>query len=90
MSAGLPHITGSIEVPWAWQDRGTVLESPTGAFYNPTGHHSLLVYLDNILSNQRNYSVDGAYFDASKSNSTYGNSNTVQPYSLTINYVIKY
>ena len=30
------------------------------------------------------------YFDASHSNSIYGNSNTVQPPSLAFNYIVKY
>lgn len=81
--AGLPNITGSIGIPWAWNDGGTILENPEGVFYNLTGHHGFLASLQSILTDQRNLSVDAIWFDASKSNPIYSKSPTVQPNSIT-------
>lgn len=66
--AGLPNITGSAEVYWE-SDKATV-----GAFYADTTRY-------NSERNNRN-EFPNLGFDASRSNSIYGNSNTVQPKSV--------
>ena len=85
-----PNITGSISIPWAWDNSGTVLEYPVGAFYNLTDQHGFKAELQRIASDQRSNSVNGIWFDASKSNAIYSKSSTVQPSSLILNYIIKY
>ena len=85
VQAGLPNITGSFtvvgdsgdEYTWASSIRGQ------GAFY------------DIVVNNKRQYfahcvynDIDGTYnqaFDASRSNSIYGNSDTVQPPARIVN-----
>ena len=75
-SAGLPNITGRF-VQGNWDNNYT-----QGAFYQtgemggPCAHKSDNRYL--------------GYFDASRSNSIYGNSTTVQPPAVTVRYCIKY
>lgn len=65
VEAGLPNITGSAEVYWE-SDKATV-----GAFYADTTRYN---------SERNNYNqYPNLGFDASRSNSIYGNSNTVQP-----------
>lgn len=71
VEAGLPNITGSF-APWNWQDGGA-----KGCFY--------------AVVNSSRYDAKGAsggsttYFDASRSNSIYGASTTVQPPALCMN-----
>ena len=73
--AGLPAITGTVTYT------GGVVSTGTGAFY-VTG---------NSRQNQNSGSAgSGLGFDASRSNSIYGNSNTVQPPAVVTNFVIKY
>lgn len=71
IEAGLPNITGSFS---PGQRNGAI--EATGAFYG-------------VQSNKAEYSSDanGCYynFDASRSNSIYGNSTTVQPPSYRVN-----
>lgn len=71
--AGLPNITGSAN----WLVAGGYSD-PTGAFYWITPHYHRRTLLETYDSN-----ADLA-FDASKSNSIYGGSNTVQPPALCL------
>ena len=76
-SAGLPNITGSI---WITAGRNS---SENGA----------IKYTANVGGGGGNDSGTGhgdLNFDASRSNSIYGNSTTVQPPALTMRYIIKY
>ena len=80
--AGLPNIEADIATGQptftAWAKA-----KPTGAFKKTifkSGYGQT-----NIMS----YRAD-LYFDASDSNPIYGNSNTVQPNSFTVRYIIKY
>lgn len=74
-TAGLPNITGSIETP-----HGSV----TGAFTATKLSNS------DIRGASGSYSRYRDNFDASLSNSIYGNSTTVQPPALTLLPIIKY
>ena len=82
MSAGLPNITGSF-VP------GSVPPShvncTTGAFNGITDTGKRIA--SEIVPNFPDY---GYKFDASDCNSIYGNSDTVQPPAIVMNYIIKY
>ena len=78
-SAGLPNISGTFAVA------GTTggIDSLAGSFYSYSSNKG----------RASQTSTDGgnmAGFDASRSNSIYGNSATVQPPALTMQYIIKY
>ena len=73
-SAGLPNIKGLV---------GNLAYAGSGAFTNRTDSGNGWGPGDMVANNR-------AYFDASLSNSIYGNSNTVQPPALTMRYYIKY
>mgnify|MGYP001348637023 CR=1 FL=1 len=78
VSAGLPNITGNFSAY-----NGAGIDTANGSFYlsntqhiNYAGRSERDTYLCN--------------FDASRSSSIYGNSTTVQPPALIINWFIKY
>lgn len=75
--AGLPNITGSF-VPWAYQNS----LNPSGAFSQSYTNVSAYDEYGANKGSQIN-------FNASQSNSIYGNSDTVQPPALTMVYIIK-
>ena len=81
-SAGLPNITGSIYNFLYFQDSGN-----SGAMYSGN-------MFENPESSYSAPHTPGTWgsiaFDASKSNSIYGSSSTVQPPALTMRYYIKY
>ena len=87
VEAGLPNITGSIyrsetQYQDIWDD-----SLSNGCFKNrisTIGRYSS----ENTTSYTSKF--DGVDFDASLSNSIYGNSTTVQPSSFIVNYFIKY
>lgn len=73
VEAGLPNISGTA---LAFEGHTT----PTGAFYSEgSGQCPTNVYADRKILR----------FDASRSNAIYGNSDTVQPKSLRVLYIIK-
>lgn len=78
--AGLPNITGDWKT-WSWKQwegHGAVVAAKTGGYLGAT-------------SGRDDDMKDTLFtFDASKFNSIYGNSNTVQPKSLTVRAIIKY
>ena len=76
-SAGLPNITGSVT------EGGNQWWSAIGAF-NLNASGSAVTHANNTRSKV------GFNFDASRSNSIYGNSSTVQPPALTLLPCIKY
>ena len=81
-SAGLPNITGGYTT-----NRDSVnLGNQSGAFIN-TNKLNATQPADAAGSTWGGVTVN---FDASKSNSIYGNSTTVQPPALTMRYIIKY
>lgn len=77
VEAGLPNITGNLHLV-------TGSNGCTGSFYSISSTISRISA--NVVANA-NHSIG---FSASKSTSIYGNSTTVQPSSLVLNYVIKY
>ena len=84
MSAGLPNITGetkylSSNVLWA--------SVSSGAFKGYYADNN--IQITNVAKDGNGY---GYYFlfNASLSNPIYGNSNTVQPPAVVMNYIIKY
>ena len=94
-SAGLPNIKGSISFRTVADTINNLIMGegdtfpPTGPFYKTThswsGSHSAL-----SVSMYSPYGIEQLNMDASRSNSVYGNSNTVQPPALTMRYIIKY
>lgn len=87
-TAGLPNITGSVENR-AWissgGSAGGIFTNYNGAIVNG-GKGDTFGAIASAASNTSNI----LEFDASQSNSIYGNANTVQPPALTMRYVIKY
>ena len=75
-SAGLPNITGAIGTMNDWK------EQCEGAFYRAENRSSATFYDVSTFPLVR--------FDASRSSAIYGNSNTVQPKSVTVKFCIKY
>lgn len=85
-SAGLPNITGYAGLCEDDSDLYRVRgESSSGAFYTKP----ITTYgISSASTTSRTFNEAG-YFDASLSNPIYGASDTVQPYSLTVRYIIK-
>ena len=84
-NAGLPNITGRVNF-WSQAWSGTqIWYNQTGAFYS-AGNNGNTGGLGSSTAN----SVPALGFDASRSNGLYGDSNTVQPKSLTVRAIIKY
>lgn len=77
VEAGLPNITGNLYLV-------TGSTSCAGSFYFTSSTNSRISA--SVVANANN----DIGFSASKSTSIYGNSTTVQPSSLVLNYVIKY
>ena len=77
VEAGLPNITGNLYLVTG----GNVC---TGSFYNTSSTNSRI---DASVVDNGNNDIG---FSASKSSSIYGNSTTVQPNTLVLNYIIKY
>ena len=93
VSAGLPNITGYLST----RSKGKVYDFDEGALKMESmqpgagilDEHNVdsdVVYLDPVAKDGYN----DFSFDASRSNSIYGNSSTVQPNSFTVQYIIKY
>ena len=80
-SAGLPNITGSVGSLYP------VDIPPDGSFTVDDGVTQLTTQWGTAGAQINSYN---ALFNASNSNSIYGNSNTVQPPALTMRYIIKY
>ena len=78
IEAGLPNINGFLPSIFGWN----ATSSPTGAFTaEQKGGAGYSAGSDNKWD---------ITFNASRSNSIYGNSNTVQPPAITVNVLIKY
>lgn len=77
--AGLPNIIGDLTV-LRYNDKGT----QTGAFKEK------IFYKNSALNSGSACGRVDINFDASLSNSIYGNSETVQPPAVTVRYIIKY
>lgn len=88
-----PNITGGFKdllsasgvSDLSWDTMGTVIN---GAFYVPLLTNNSVA---TITANGKEVSKkDGIGFDASKSSNIYDKSSTVQPKSITIQYLIRY
>ena len=85
-SAGLPNIEGFITDACCYDVNGTNVSAyANGAFY--TDGYGIYMYSSR---NIESVNFSNIHFDASRSSSIYGNSNTVQPPALTMRYIIKY
>lgn len=91
IEAGLPNVTGSIGITGGSNDQ--FLTDNTLANISVDG----ALYITGTASKKSMANGDSSYttptgfgFDASKSNSVYGKSTTVQPPAYTVNYIIKY
>lgn len=62
----------------------------TGAFYMPEGSINGAKVINAATGDNGGYYGYFLQFDASRSNAIYGNSDTVQPPALTMQYLIKY
>ena len=76
--AGLPEITGYVQYPPAYNATGAFKKSSHNTSYRQIRGETSTTY----------YSGD-IRFNASDSNPIYGKSTTVQPKSLTVNYIIR-
>lgn len=76
IEAGLPNITGSFD---EWGGQITY----SGSFYAGTSKNQ-------NYAKRSEYTTYTSMFDASRSSSIYGNSDTVQPPAIIVNYFIKY
>ena len=89
-TAGLPNITGGGVYTQALDNnaaQGLWTRGGSGALY-ANGGWARTGTLSNYSAHE-NY-TNGIGFDASRSNSIYGNSTTVQPPAVTMRYIIKY
>lgn len=85
LSAGLPNITGHMYTNWGWE-YGDDTQKPQGAFQGTR--------YENIVDQEgtteyRGWTGGTLSFNASKSNSIYGNSDTVQPKSIVGMWLVK-
>lgn len=85
-SAGLPNITASFSLRPSSTSAG-LMGSPTGAMRIPAGENS--GWAINAVAQSPQKATEKLTFDASLSDSIYGNSTTVQPPALTMRYIIK-
>lgn len=87
LEAGLPNITGTMNIRRGNAGTGNTLFSPTGAYgvITDTGNTSAPadIIADSAVDDQK------WSFDASRSNSIYGNSTTVQPESIVGMWLVK-
>lgn len=80
VQAGLPNIAGHSPAGAYWLSSTT--DSSTGPFYRT-------IKTSNSVDGQSSQKYSGElYFDASRSNSIYGNSDTVQPQTIKVLYYI--
>ena len=96
-SAGLPNASGAVGVEYGRTSSNKTVVGTMfgdGAFRRNTEHPWGRIWSPSIISSNvetmplQNYAE--AVMDLSKSNSIYGNSNTVQPKSVTVKFCIKY
>lgn len=78
---GLPNITGSVTSSDPWIGATGASNS---ALYTTAGQG------DWVDGKAWQTKTTGTYFDASRSSSIYGNSETVQPPAITVRFIIKY
>lgn len=89
-SAGLPNITGVFST---YNDVILSLFNNINGCFTPESRKDSSLTYDTLPVNTSQYAghyCKGGIFNASNSNSIYGNSDTVQPPALTMRYIIKY
>ena len=79
---GLPNIIGQVSAGNAWGKYGSFL-NPSGAFTVGDNGSACDVGASGNVPRT-------TYFNASRSSSIYGNSNTVMPYCMQVPAIIKY
>lgn len=85
-SAGLPNITGDLATRSIPNAGGYLVTTATGAFNKQKATFDASSIQVIATENFQDY----VSLDASRSSSIYGNSTTVQPPALTMQYIIKY
>ena len=89
--AGLPEISGTFINNWRDWNGNLSLSNPTGCFKIYSGGEEKSSYPQIQPCSGGDYYHDQSWiFRASASNYIYGRSNTVQPKSIIINFIIKY
>ena len=83
--AGLPNITGTATAPADAGASPGYYPFKTGAFYSPDSNTRFQAYSGWTSTTDPAFAIG---FDASRSNSIYGNSSTVQPQSVKVFYYI--
>ena len=90
-SAGLPNVTGNFTaggyVTGNTSYMNGIVRNVAGAFYSIESHPVLKI---NSLGADSGSSVTHVGLDASRLNVVFGNSDTVQPKSVTVKFCIKY
>lgn len=89
ISAGLPNITGTVPRVLTCGNSSTTIDAGTGAFSEMAQVSANKSAAGNSSSGWWNDNRN-LKFNASKSNTIYGNSDTVQPPAIIVNYFIKY
>ena len=79
LSAGLPNITGRAPVAKSYHS------SVSGALYLSGSHSAYIAYENSSYTDASNLMLN-----ASRSSDIYGNSSTVQPPALVVDFIIKY
>lgn len=79
VEAGLPNITGK-----HYTDN-----TSSEYYYSPSGVYTYIHGKNLTLEGSTSYTSGWLLFDASRCSSIYGNSNTVQPASYTVYYIMK-
>ena len=87
MSAGLPNITGALRLHGG--DEPSIIHRLSGAFASENRHDDYRSCID-LNPRYGAESYGQCNLDASRSSSIYGNSYTVQPPAICMNYIIKY
>ena len=88
ISAGLPNITGYLYLHGGEQP--SIISALSGAFASKNKYADYRSCIDLDIRKPAVKSYGNFEFDASRSSSIYGNSDTVQPPAICMNYIIKY
>lgn len=75
--AGLPNITGSARPSISSGGYPLIVDNASGAFYKTSANGYMTT--NRTLNTDSNYKGTWIHLDASRQNSIYGNSDTVQP-----------
>ena len=87
LEAGLPNITGYLGIRNSSYNNGVLVQRRSGAFYS--GGTVVVSTTDSWSQSDTDANLTQENFDASRSNSIYGNSATVQPESIVGMWLVK-